>query len=232
VGLLDSDFHGPSVPRLLGLKGTAPAQGATGLLPAEAEGIKVFSVEFLLPHRDDAVIWRGPMKMGALRQFLRDVEWGDLDVLVIDLPPGTGDEPLSLVQAVPDADGAVIVATPQEVSLAAVRKSVTFCRRLKLPVLGVVENMSGFACPRCGEVTDLFGSGGAEAMARETGVSFLGRVPLDRAMVAAGDEGRPFVRHGGDSPAARALRDIAQKVLEKLGDDSSPSGTKRQPSVR
>jgi ATP-binding protein involved in chromosome partitioning len=214
VGLLDADFHGPSVPRLLGLQDrTIPAEG-DALRPPEADGIKVMSVGFFLPKRDDAVIWRGPVKIGALRQFLRETEWGDLDVLVVDCPPGTGDEPLSLAQMIPEPDGAVVVTSPQDLALENVRKSVTFCRRLNLPVLGVVENFSGFACPHCGTVTDIFGSGGGESMAKDMGVPFLGRIPIDPEIVKAGDAGRPVVSSRRDSPASKALEAIAARLLD------------------
>jgi Mrp family chromosome partitioning ATPase len=214
VGLLDADFHGPSVPRLLGLREHAiPSEGDT-IVPPERDGIKAMSVGFFLPKRDDAVIWRGPVKIAALRQFLREVEWGDLDVLVADCPPGTGDEPLSLAQSIPEPDGAVVVTTPQDLALENVRRSVTFCRRLRLPVLGVVENLSGFACPHCGTVTEIFGAGGGEAMAADMGVPFLGRVPIDPEMVKAGDAGRPFVLERPDAPASGALRAIAARLLE------------------
>jgi Mrp family chromosome partitioning ATPase len=174
------------------------------------------SIGFLLPNLDDAVIWRGPMKMTAIRQFVRDVAWGDLDVLVVDSPPGTGDEPIAVVQVLGGLDGAVLVTTPQELSLSDVRKSVTFCRQVQLPVLGIVENMSGFACPRCGEVTEIFRSGGGERMAKELGVPFLGRIPIDGGMVDAGDRGEPYVVARPDAPAALAMKEIAGEVLGVL----------------
>jgi len=213
VGLLDVDVHGPSVPRLLGLEGQGVEVRDETLLPVRVGGLKVISIGFMLPQRDAAVIWRGPMKMNVIRQFLADVAWGDLDYLIIDSPPGTGDEPLSVAQLVEGADGAVLVTTPQELALADVRKSVNFCRQLGLPVLGVVENMSGFACPRCGEVTDLFGTGGGERMAHEMGVPFLGRVPLDPKVVEAGDAGTPLVRPGAESATAEAFEQVVLPLL-------------------
>ena len=152
VGLLDIDIHGPSIPTMLGLDGKTLQGGANGLLPVDLDGLKVMSLGFLIPDPDQAVIWRGPMKMGVIKQFLKDVDWGDLDYLVVDSPPGTGDEPLSLCQLIGNLDGAVVVTTPQKVAAVDVRKSITFCRQLHVPVLGVVENMSGFVCPKCGKL--------------------------------------------------------------------------------
>jgi ATP-binding protein involved in chromosome partitioning len=171
------------------------------------------SIGFLLQNRDDAVIWRGPMKMGVIKQFLNDVEWGELDYLVVDSPPGTGDEPLSVCQLVKNPDGAVIVTTPQDVATADVRRSITFCRKLGLPVLGVIENMSGFVCPRCGEVTDIFKTGGGERMAREMGVPFLGRIPIDPAIDDACDAGRPFVQDRDRTETAKAFERIIAPIL-------------------
>jgi predicted Fe-Mo cluster-binding NifX family protein len=175
------------------------------------------SIGFLLHDRDDAVIWRGPMKMGAIKQFLKDVEWGDLDFLVVDAPPGTGDEPLSVCQLIGEADGAVVVTTPQEVALAAVRKSITFCRKLNLPVLGVVENMSGFVCPHCGTRSELFGSGGGARMAGEMGAPFLGRIPMDPAIGEACDAGKPYVGTYAQSDAAGSFSRVVQPILDLGG---------------
>jgi Mrp family chromosome partitioning ATPase len=206
VGLLDADMHGPSVPRILGLDDARPDCDAGDIQPiACGPRLKVMSMAFLLDGRDAPVIWRGPLKMAALRQFIADVRWGPLDVLVIDLPPGTGDEPLSVCQLIPEAAGGIVVTTPQELSVSDVRKCISFCRALKLPVLGVIENMSGFVCPHCGETVDVFGAGGGARMAAEMDVPFLGAVPLDPRVVAAGDEGRPFVRDLPDSSATAAF---------------------------
>jgi Mrp family chromosome partitioning ATPase len=172
------------------------------------------SIGLLLRSREEAVIWRGPMKMGVIRQFLKDVEWGDLDFLVIDSPPGTGDEPLSVCQLVGEGAGAVVVTTPQEVATADVRRSIGFCRSLNLPVLGVIENMSGFVCPRCGEVTEIFASGGGERLAAETGVPFLGKIPIDPAVSAACDQGRPYVHAFAGSETAQAFARAAAPILE------------------
>ena len=213
VGLLDVDIHGPSIPKLLQLDESGVQVKDGVIQPVEKAGLKVMSIGFLLRERDDAVIWRGPMKMNVIRQFLKDVDWGDLDYLVIDSPPGTGDEPLSVCQLAAPLDGAVVVTTPQDVATADVRKSVTFCRQLKLAVLGVVENMSGFVCPRCGEVTDIFKSGGGERMANEMGVPFLGRIPIDPAVGKACDDGTPFVFHYSKTETARAFERITAPIM-------------------
>jgi len=207
TGLLDVDIHGPSIPKLLGLEGARPVAAGDSILPVEAgENLKVMSIGFLLQGRDDAVIWRGPMKYGVIRQFLGDVEWGDLDLLVVDSPPGTGDEPLSVIQLIENADGAVVVTTPQQLAVADVRRSINFCRQLSLPVLGVIENMSGFVCPKCGEVSDVFGAGGGQQMAAAMHVPFLGKVPIDPRMTELGDAGKPYVTEHSDSPAAELFR--------------------------
>lgn len=213
VGLLDVDIHGPSIPTMLGLEGKTLQAGADGLLPVEAEGLKVISLGFLLQDPDQAVIWRGPLKMGAIKQFLKDVSWGDLDYLVIDSPPGTGDEPLSVCQLIGDLDGAIVVTTPQKVAAVDVRKSITFCRQLGVAVLGVVENMSGFACPKCGEITPIFSSGGGQRIASDMGVPFLGSIPIDVAIAASGDSGRPFVRHNAASPTSEVMRKVIGPLL-------------------
>ena len=215
VGLLDIDIHGPSIPRLLGL-GPFAIQGRNDAMrPVDySDRLRVMSIGFLLPEPDAAVIWRGPLKMSVIKQFLKDVEWGELDYLIIDSPPGTGDEPLSVCQLIPDADGAIIVTTPQEVALADVRKSISFCRTVQMPVLGVIENMSGFACPKCGEVTDIFKSGGGETMALEMGVAFLGSIPIDARVVQASDAGRPCVSECGGTGVSAAFERAIGPILE------------------
>ena len=180
------------------------------------------SIGFLLPADDDPVIWRGPMKYQMIKQFIKDVQWDNLDFLIVDSPPGTGDEPLSVIQLLGKADGAIIVTTPQEVALADVRKGINFCRSLSLPILGVLENMSGFVCPRCGTRTDIFKSGGGQEMAIRMSVPFLGRIPIDPEVVQACDRGTPLVRSAGQQsetakafePAVRALLDLDQKRVE------------------
>ena len=224
VGLLDVDIHGPSVPTMLGLEGKTIHGQEGDLIPMDVGGLKVLSLGFFLPSQDDAVIWRGPMKMGVIRQFLRDVAWGDLDFLVIDSPPGTGDEPLSVCQLIGTLDGAVIVTTPQKVAAVDVRKSITFCRQLHVPVLGVVENMSGFACPKCGEVTQMLPAGGGQRIAEDMSVPFLGSIPMDPKIAAACDSGRAFVHDYATTPTAEIMRNIIKpiaaldeiKVVEKL----------------
>lgn len=212
VGLLDVDLHGPSVPTMLGLVGYRLEGGENGMLPVEIGGLKVLSVGFLLQNNDDPVIWRGPMKMGVIRQFIEDVEWGDLDLLVIDVPPGTGDEPLSVCQLIPELEGAVIVTTPQKVAAADVRKSINFCKELGVKVLGVIENMSGFACPKCGEVTPILRANGGRVMAGEMGVPFLGTIPIDPLIAESCDDGKAFVESAASSPAAGAFREIVREL--------------------
>jgi ATP-binding protein involved in chromosome partitioning len=225
VGLLDVDIHGPSVPTMLALEGEQLLSEGDSLLPVELGELKVMSIGFLLRRREEAVIWRGPMKMGVIKQFLQDVEWGDLDYLIVDAPPGTGDEPLSVCQLIEDADGAIIVTTPQEVALASVRKSITFCRQLDLRVLGVVENMSGFVCPHCGTKTEVFLAGGGERMAREMKVPFLGRIPLETGISLSGDNGRPFVHAAPASGPATVFENIVRSILdvEPANDVVSPA---------
>jgi ATP-binding protein involved in chromosome partitioning len=213
VGLLDVDIHGPSIPTMLGLEGETLQGGANGLLPVDLDGLKVMSLGFLLPDPDQAVIWRGPLKMGAIKQFLKDVAWGDLDYLIIDSPPGTGDEPLSVIQLIGNLDGAIVVTTPQKVAAVDVRKSITFCRQLGVPVLGVVENMSGFACPKCGEISAVFSAGGGKRIAVDMGVPFLGSIPIDPVITESCDNGRPFVRHFAAAPTAKIMREIIRPLL-------------------
>jgi Mrp family chromosome partitioning ATPase len=212
VGLLDVDIHGPSIPTMLGLEHHALGGSNGEIAPAEVDGLKVISIGLFLPSPDDAIIWRGPLKMSAIKQFLKDVAWGDLDFLVIDSPPGTGDEPLSVCQLIGRLDGAVIVTTPQKVAAVDVRKSISFCRQLHLPVLGVVENMSGFACPKCGEVTHIFRSGGGRHIAIDMQVPFLGAIPIDPTIAEACDSGQAFVRRYGASATAALMREIVRPI--------------------
>jgi len=213
VGLLDVDIHGPSIPTMLGLEHEHVQNGEDGIQPVDADGMKVMSLGFLLRDMDDAVIWRGPMKMGVIRQFLADVDWGALDYLVIDSPPGTGDEPLSVCQLVAPLDGAVAVTTPQRVAAVDVRKSITFCRQVNVPVLGVVENMSGFVCPKCGEVTQVFRSGGGRRIAESMGLPFLGAIPIDPQIAEAADGGRAFVQHYAQTATAAVMREIVAPLI-------------------
>ena len=216
VGILDADIHGPNVPKMLKLEDMRLEADENGIYPAEVPPrIKVMSMAFLSQDKDTPIVWRGPMKMGALRQFIEDVYWGELDYLVVDLPPGTGDEPLTIAQLISNADGSVIVTTPQDVALLDSRKSVSFSNALELPVLGIVENMAGFVCPHCKETVNLFKIGGGEKAANELGVPFLGRVPIDPNVVDAGDNGMPLIAGNGSSPAAEAFEGIIDKILEK-----------------
>jgi Mrp family chromosome partitioning ATPase len=212
VGLLDVDIHGPSIPTMLGLEHHVLGGSDGEIEPADVEGLKVISIGLFLPSPDEAIIWRGPLKMGAIKQFLKDVAWGDLDFLVIDSPPGTGDEPLSVCQLIGRLDGAVIVTTPQKVAAVDVRKSISFCRQLHVPVLGVVENMNGFACPKCGEITSVFRSGGGKHIANDMGVPFLGSIPLDPQIGEACDSGQAFVLRYAASPTAALMRTIIQPI--------------------
>jgi Mrp family chromosome partitioning ATPase len=214
VGLLDVDIHGPSIPTMLGLEGRQIMEGNGELLPVDLDGMKVISLGFFIKDQDEAVIWRGPMKSGVITQFIRDVAWGDLDYLIVDSPPGTGDEPLSVCQTIEDADGAVIVTTPQKVAAVDVRKSISFCRQLNLPVLGVIENMNGFVCPKCGELTAVFQSGGGRLMADDMGVPFLGSVPIDPLIAEAGDSGVAFLQRYADSQTATIIQALIKPILQ------------------
>ncbi len=214
IGLLDIDIHGPSIPHILGLASARLESDGIALKPVNVnKNLKVISIGFMLENKEAAVIWRGPMKYNVIKQFLKDVDWGDLDFLIVDSPPGTGDEPLSVVQLLEKATGAIIVTTPQDVALNDVRKSITFCRQLALPVLGVVENMSGFVCPQCGTKTDIFKTGGGKLMASEMKVPYLGSVPIDPRIVEACDDGKPYVDHYADSETAKAFEKIAAPIL-------------------
>ena len=214
VGLMDADVYGPSIPQMLGIVGQPDVTEEKRILPPEAYGIKVISMGMLVPP-DQAVIWRGPMLHSAVQQFMRDVEWGELDYLVVDLPPGTGDVAISMAQSVPMA-GAVVVTTPQGVSISDVRKAVGMFRQLNIPVLGVVENMNTFACPHCQQHTDIFGHGGGEQMAKDLSIPFLGGVPIDTRVRTGGDEGKPIVAVAPESPAGAAFVDVAGKVAAQI----------------
>ncbi len=226
VGLLDVDVHGPSIPKLLGLEEAQVFSDGQDIVPAaHGPNLRVMSIAFLMRDVDEAVIWRGPLKMSFLRQVLADVEWGELDFLILDLPPGTGDEPLSVCQLIPDAAGAIVVTTPQDLSVSDVRRCVTFCRRLKLPVLGVLENMSGFVCPHCGKEVEIFGEGGGRRMAESMGVPLLGRVPIDPDVVRVSDGGEPFVESRPESPATRAFLDAIEPIARLARQESAEEKT-------
>ena len=225
VGLLDVDVHGPSVPRLLSLNERKPETVGDCLQPIQwSQNLSVMSLGFLLPNRDDSVIWRGPIKMSLIRQFLEDVAWGDLDYLVVDCPPGTGDEPISVMQLIGKDAKAVVVTTPQVLAIDDVRRSVNFCRHTGNPVLGIVENMSGFVCPHCRETVDIFNTGGGEKLAAESQIPFLGRIPLDPEMVKAADAGESLLKTRSDSPAVQAINAILQPLL-KLSEEQPEAAT-------
>lgn len=232
VGLLDIDIHGPSVPKMLGLGKTILQPSERGkLIPVDFGGVKVMSIGFLLPGEADAVIWRGPAKASAIKQFIGEVEWGDLDYLIVDCPPGTGDEPLTVVQTLEKIDGAVVVTTPQDVALTDVRKSISFCGQLNLPILGVIENMSGLVCPHCAKTIDVFKTGGGETMAREMLVPFLGRIPMDPKVVIAGDDGLPYSYHHAKTEAGKAFGEIVTLILEKTVTGNERKGTQQMMRV-
>ena len=210
VGILDADITGPNIPKLLGIEDQGLVQGADGIKPADAGGIKVASMALVLSRQDSPVVWRGPMKMAAIKQFIQDVTWGGLDYLIIDLPPGTSDEPLSVAQLIPDLSGAIIVTTPQEVALLDTRKAVNMVRAMKLPVIGIIENMAGLACPHCHQRIDIFQSGGGERMAEEMNVRFLGSSPIDPRICSLSGAGQTFVE--GGAPAADSFRLIVERL--------------------
>ncbi|PKL37467.1 MAG: ATP-binding protein [Spirochaetae bacterium HGW-Spirochaetae-1] len=218
VGLLDVDIHGPSVPKLLGLeKNKLSADENEKLLPAVySDHLKVVSVGFLIDDEKDPVVWRGPLKYGIIKQFLKDVAWGELDYLIIDSPPGTGDEPLSVCQLIEDAAGAVVVTTPQDVALIDVKKSITFCHKLNMPVLGVVENMSGFTCPHCGKTVDIFKKGGGKSMSEEMNVPFLGAIPIDISIAHGGDAGKPEILANPEKTTGKAFTEILNNILKNI----------------
>ncbi len=217
VGLLDIDIHGPCIPNMLGLEGMPLVGDGKKIQPvAYSTNLKVVSMGFLIGNKESPVIWRGPLKMKAIQQFLEEVEWGEMDFLIIDSPPGTGDEPLSIAQLIKDIDGVIVVTTPQEVALLDSRKAVNFAKQLKVPVLGIVENMSGFICPHCGKRTDLFKTGGGEKAAKEMNVPFLGKVPFETEIVSSGDEGKPFVWEQKESKASKVFSQMVDQIVKDL----------------
>jgi len=218
VGVLDADIYGPSMPRMLGITGKPQMADAKILRPMENYGLKCMSIGFLVPE-DTPMIWRGPMVMSALQQMLRDVAWGELDIMIVDMPPGTGDAQLTMAQQVALA-GAVIVSTPQDIALIDARKGLAMFQKVNVPVLGIIENMSYFLCPHCGERSDIFSHGGARREAERLGTDFLGEVPLDLAIRETSDEGRPITVSQPGSPYAQTFRDIAAKIWEKVGGDA------------
>ena len=214
VGLLDLDFHGPNVPKMLGIEGKRALVLGNAIEPVHVTGnLAVMSMAFLLRDTNTPVIWRGPMKMRAIQQFLAEVHWGSLDYLVVDLPPGTGDEALTIAQLAPNVKGAVIVTTPQDVSVMDAIKAAKFIEKIDVPVISVIENMSGMICPHCGETIDLFSRGGGKKAAEELGVAYLGAIPLDPEMVKAGDEGRPIILQHADSPTGKAVDAVMENLV-------------------
>ncbi len=219
VGLMDADLHGPTIPLMTGLAGQVAVSSDQAIQPVDlTPNLGVMSIGFMIPEPDTPTIWRGPLRANVLRQFIADVEWGALDFLVVDLPPGTGDEPLTIAQALEDADGGIIVTTPQEASLSDCRKAINFLRKVGHNVLGVIENMSGFVCPHCGERTDIFSAGGGELMAEQMDVPFLGRVPIVAEIVALSDEGKPLLGPDSPQPVREAFEAIVQALLAELAD--------------
>lgn len=216
TGLMDVDVHGPSIAQMLGLTELLEISKDQLLLPKQVnENLKVVSVQALMQDKDQAIIWRGPAKTGMIKQFVSSVEWGDLDFLIIDAPPGTGDEPLTVVQTIPEALG-VVVTTPQEVALADIRKSISFCKTVRLKTLGIVENMAGFKCPHCNEPIDLFSSGGGEKTAAAQGLNFLGSIPFDLRVVAAGDSGVPLMMQDKESEFTTAFDTVVENIIKNL----------------
>ncbi len=215
VGLLDIDIHGPSTPKLLNLEHSRLQGLGDKIKPIlYSDTLKIMSIGFLLQDQTNAIIWRGPMKHKVIKQFVTDVSWGNLDYLVVDCPPGTGDEPLSIVQLLGNADGAVIVTTPQQLSVIDVKKCITFCRQLNLPILGVIENMSGFVCPYCSNKIDIFKGNGGKQMAKDFGVPFLGSIPIDPEVVSACDSGEPFINFNSQNTTAQALNYAFEPLLK------------------
>jgi ATP-binding protein involved in chromosome partitioning len=214
VGLLDLDFHGPTIPKMLGIEGKRALVFVNAIEPVHVTGnLAVMSMAFLLQDTSTPVIWRGPMKIRAIQQFLADVNWGSLDYLVVDLPPGTGDEALTIAQLAPNVKGAVIVTTPQNVAVMDAIKAAKFIEKIEVPVIGIIENMSGMICPHCGETIDLFSRGGGKKAAEDLGVPFLGAIPLDPEMVKAGDEGRPVILQNADSPTLKAVNEVMENLV-------------------
>lgn len=223
VGLIDADIHGPNIPKMMGIEDERPSAASEGLLPISTPyGLKVMSIGFFLQSQDDAVIWRGPLKHNLIRQFLGEVHWGEIDFLIVDLPPGTGDEALSVAHLINGVSGAMIVTTPQDVALLDSRKAVTFARHLGIPLVGIVENMSGFTCPHCGKTVNLFKKGGGETAARDLLVPFLGSIPIDQEMVNCGDSGKPMVIALERSAVKDAFKKIVDNWIQLLEGQPGP----------
>ena len=217
VGLLDVDMHGPNIAKMLGIEGKRLFNSDLGIEPMKVlPNLKAVSLALLFENRDQPIIWRGPLKMITIKQFLADVNWGELDYLIVDSPPGTGDEPLSVCQLIPDISGAIVVTTPQDVAILDSRKSIVFAKELKMPVIGVIENMSGFMCPHCKKEIDLFGTGGGEKSAHDLKVPFLGRIPIEPEIVKFGDSGRPYIHFQSQTQIANIMNQILVKIVKGL----------------
>ena len=217
VGILDVDIHGPNIAKMLGIEGRRLEGSESGIEPVEVlPNLKAVSIAFLIEDQDTPIVWRGPLKMITIKQFLSDVNWGNLDYLIVDSPPGTGDEPLSVCQLIPDINGAIVVTTPQDVAILDSRKSVQFAKELKIPVLGIIENMSGFICPHCEKEIDLFGTGGGEKAAHDLKVPFLGEIPIEPEMVKSGDLGHPFIHFKNDTKTAHVMNGIINYISDYL----------------
>ena len=213
VGILDVDIHGPNIAKMLGIEGKRLTGSESGIEPVEVlPGLKAVSLALLLENKDQPIIWRGPLKMITIKQFLADTNWGELDYLIVDSPPGTGDEPLSVCQLISDLSGAIVVTTPQDVAILDSRKSVLFAKELKVPFIGIIENMSGFICPHCKKEIDLFGTGGGEESAQDLNVPFLGRIPIEPEIVKLGDLGKPFIHFKKETQTAKIMDEIIGKI--------------------
>ena len=218
VGIMDVDLHGPDVPRMLGLKGeVAASKDMPKLTPMSySDNLKAISMECFMPNKDDAVIWRGPLKHSAINQFITDIDWGELDFLIVDSPPGTGDEPLSVIQILKKISGVIIVSTPQELAYLDVRKAINFAKKLEIPILGIVENMTEIVCPHCGQRIELFKAGSGEKALKDFNIDLLGRIPFDVQVVQSGDTGKPFIGENANTEAGKIFTDIADKIAAKL----------------
>ncbi|KQC10214.1 MAG: ATP-binding protein [Candidatus Cloacimonas sp. SDB] len=217
VGLLDADLHGPSIAKMLGFEGQKLTGSNGQIKPIQArENLVAVSMASLIESPDTPLVWRGPLKGVAIKQFLAEVNWGKLDFLIIDSPPGTGDEPLSVCQLIPELDGGIIVTTPQEIALSDSRKCIHFLRNINIPILGIIENMSGFRCPKCGEKIDLFMTGGGKKAASDFKVPFLGTIPIDMQIVKSADQGKPFICNNNESETGQAFEKIVQTIMSKI----------------
>jgi len=221
VGIMDIDVHGPNIPKMLGLQGQTLYADEEEIVPAVVDGnIKVVSMAFLLPDADSPVIWRGAMKTSLIKQFIKDVQWDNLDYLIVDLPPGTGDEALTIAQTLKNDVWSLIVTTPQEVALLDSRKSIEFAKKLEMKMLGVVENMSGFTCPHCGKSIDLFGAGGGKKAAEDLGVPFIGKIPIEPEMVKVGDEGVSIFKRAPDNEVVKSFREITDNIIKTVEEEN------------